>query len=52
MCEFHWFTTANVQPLQGRILKDYSLKGFISDAVDFSFHSVLIKVCCNGRDEK
>lgn len=41
MCEFHWFSTVNVQPLQGKILKDYHLKGFISDAVDLSFHSIL-----------
>lgn len=52
MCEFHWLSTANAQPLQGRIMKDYHLKGFISDVVDFSFHSILIKISCNRRNEK
>lgn len=52
MCEFHWFSTANAQPLQGRILKDYHLKDFISDAVDFLFHRMLIKICYNRHNEK
>lgn len=52
MCEFHWFSTANALPLQGRGLKDYHLKGFISDAVDFLFCRMLIKVWYNRQNEK
>lgn len=52
MCEFHWFCTANVQLLQERIHKDYHLKALTSDAVDVSFHSILIVVLYNSSREK
>lgn len=52
MCEFHWFCAANVQLLQDGIQKDYHLKALTSDAVDVSFHSILIVVLYNRSREE